>query len=103
MRGTDPKADPPKQDIARFTAQTCHLSHESQSMQVMVVVSTLFGVSVAFVILRVASKLISRTFCTEDYFIIAATILAVVPLTTVLCSESCRFFSPRCLRIIIFE
>lgn len=87
MRGTDPRADPPI-DVARFTAQTCDLSHESQSMQVMVVVSTLFGISVAFVTLRVASKLISRTFCTEDYLIITATILAIVPLTTVLFSES---------------
>lgn len=62
-------------------------------MQVMIVVSTLFGVSVAFVVLRVASKLISRTFCTEDYFVIAATVFAVVPLTTVLYSKSLHLFS----------
>lgn len=61
-------------------------------MQVMIVVSTLFGISVAFVVLRVASKLMSRTFCTEDYFVIAATVLAVVPLTTVLYSKSYTTF-----------
>lgn len=56
-------------------------------MPVMVVVSTLFGASVAFVVLRVASKLMSRTFCTEDYLIIAAISLAVAPMTGILCSK----------------
>lgn len=59
-------------------------------MRVMVVVSTLFGIAVGFVSLRVVSKLMSRTFCTDDYLLIAATVLAVVPLTTVLYSELYR-------------
>lgn len=56
-------------------------------MQVMVFVSSVFGIAVGFVILRVMSKLISRTFCTEDYLLITAMFLAVAPLTTLLYSE----------------
>lgn len=70
-------------------------------MRVIVVVSTLFGISVGFVALRVASKLMSRTFCTEDYLLISSMVLAVVPLTTVLYSEPYRF-SPSCLTLCCY-
>lgn len=49
--------------------------------------STLYSLSLVFVGLRALSKFMTRTFCTEDYIIISAVILTIVPLAAVLYSE----------------
>ncbi|CAN8097802.1 unnamed protein product [Discula destructiva] len=66
-------------DVSRSTATICNLSHESATTSVVVVMSVLFGATVLFVTLRVTSKLLTRTLCIEDYIIIAALLLTVVP------------------------
>ncbi|KUI53608.1 hypothetical protein VP1G_00986 [Cytospora mali] len=65
-------------DMAKLQAADCHFSNESKSTDVLVVMSVLYGVTVAFVLLRVLSKLMTQTFCTEDHLIICALLLSAV-------------------------
>lgn len=70
--------------MARFTAATCDLPHESQENSVVVMMSVLFGTAVIFTVLRMVSKLLTGTFCTEDYLVLGALGLTVVPAAGVL-------------------
>ncbi|ROW03337.1 hypothetical protein VSDG_01261 [Cytospora chrysosperma] len=66
--------------MSRFQAAQCGLSNVSRSREVIIVMSALYGVTVAFVLLRILSKMITHTFCAEDYMIISAVILSAAPL-----------------------
>lgn len=81
------KADDPPADISRTTAASCNLPHESRVEDIVVLMSVLFGVATLAVILRTLSKLLTRTFCTEDHMIIAGLLIAIVPLTAIICCE----------------
>ncbi|KAF3761966.1 hypothetical protein M406DRAFT_221657, partial [Cryphonectria parasitica EP155] len=65
-------------EVSRYEASECNYSHTSRSEQVVVIMSALWSVSALFVLLRVVSKTMSRTFHTEDYIIISAIVLAAV-------------------------
>lgn len=73
--------------VSRFQAAECSFSNESRSKEVIIVMSALYGVTVVFVLLRILSKMITHTFCAEDYMIISAVILSAVPLGCVVSSE----------------
>lgn len=62
------------------------------------IVAALYGVSVFFLLLRLVSKALTRTFCTEDYIIIAAMVLAVAPMACVFYSER---LAPCLLRLLL--
>lgn len=74
-------------DTSRFTAQECNLSHKAQTTDVIVIMSVLYGAAILFILLRTFSKMMTRTFWTEDYVIIASTALAAVPFGCMLDSE----------------
>lgn len=81
------KADRGVLGVARFQAAECGLSNASRSTEVIIVMSVLYGVAALFVLLRVTSKLMTRTFCVEDHMIIYAVLLATVPFVCILYSE----------------
>lgn len=49
--------------------------------------SALYGAAVFFVLLRVLSKMITKTFCSEDHMIIFAVILSAAPFACVVYSR----------------
>lgn len=49
--------------------------------------SVLYGAVIVFVLLRAASKMMTRTFWMEDYIIILAAVLTAAPFACVIASE----------------
>lgn len=72
---------------ARFQAAECGYSDESRAEDVIIVMSAVYGAAVFFVMLRVLSKMITHTFCAEDYMIIFAVALSAAPFGCVVYSE----------------
>lgn len=73
--------------VARFQAAECGYPNDSRSDDVIIVMSALYGVAAFFVLLRVLSKLITHTFCADDYMIILAVVLSAAPFACVLYSQ----------------
>lgn len=73
--------------VARFQAAECGYPNDSRSEDVIIVMSALYGAAAFFVLLRVLSKMITHTFCADDYMIILAVVLSAAPFACVLYSQ----------------
>lgn len=73
--------------MSRITATSCELSHDSRANDVIIMMAVLFCMVIVFVTLRLASKLMTGTFCTEDHIIMAAVIVTIVPVVAIFCGE----------------
>lgn len=72
---------------ARVNADLCVLSDESQRRSVTVYTITVYAVALTLVMLRVAGKIFSERLAWNDAPIVAAVLLAAVPIACVLASE----------------
>ena len=72
---------------ARVNAEMCALSDESQRNSVIVCTITVYAVALTLVALRVAGKVVSKRVAWNDAPIVAAVLLAAVPIGCVLASE----------------
>lgn len=75
-------------DTARVNADMCALSDESQRRSVIVYSITVYAVALSLVALRVAGKMVSTRLAWNDAPIVAAVLLAAVPIGCVLASGS---------------
>lgn len=85
LRAITPPDDEP--GTARVNAEMCVLSNESQRSSVMVYTITVYAVALTLVALRVAGKVVSERFAWNDAPIVAAVLLAAVPIGCVLASK----------------
>ncbi|KAH6625218.1 hypothetical protein C7974DRAFT_196432 [Boeremia exigua] len=76
---------------ARVNAQMCVLSDESQRRDVIVYTITVYAVAVTLVVLRVAGKIASSKLAWNDAPIVAALLLAAVPIACVLAMANIGF------------
>lgn len=70
----------------RVQADLCHLSKESKRVEVFLYTGIVYGIASLFVFLRIAGKLVSKRLSLDDYIVVAALILAALPLGCVLAS-----------------
>ncbi|KAH7394773.1 hypothetical protein BKA66DRAFT_409999 [Pyrenochaeta sp. MPI-SDFR-AT-0127] len=69
---------------ARVQADICNLSEESKRKEVFMYTGIVYSMAFLFVILRIAGKLVSKRLALDDWIVIAALLLAAVPLGCVL-------------------
>ncbi len=75
-------------DTARVNAEMCMLSDESQRRSVIVYTIIVYAIALTLVALRVAGKVVSKRLAWNDAPIVAAVLLAAVPIGCVLASRS---------------
>lgn len=66
----------------------CMLVDESQRSSVVVYTITVYAVSLTLVILRIASKIVSKRLAWNDAPVVMAVLLAAIPISCVLASKS---------------
>lgn len=72
---------------ARVNAELCMLSDESQRSSIIAYTIAVYAVALTLVALRVAGKIVSTGVAWNDAPIVAAVLLAAVPIASVLASE----------------
>ncbi|KAJ8111237.1 hypothetical protein OPT61_g6125 [Boeremia exigua] len=76
---------------ARVNSDMCMLSDESQRRSVIVYTITVYAVALTLVVLRVAGKIVSKRLAWNDAPIVAAVLLAAVPIACVLAMAKIGF------------
>lgn len=72
---------------ARFNKQLCNLSNESKSQTVINYSTIVYVLAFTFVAMRMAGKYMSNKFAWNDIPVVAALLLAAIPISMVIVSK----------------